>query len=514
MGTNKSLIGRNLSLCILIGVALIIGILSYNNVWLGDDIFYGYRFDEASHNVKVQNIRDILQSQEAHYSKVNGRYLAHCIVQLFCGIWDKMAFAVCNGLVYIAFIYFICKLVNIRISNYCGVLSVTILALLSFMTKMTPAFQINYVWMFTLVLFWLYIFFYKNESRNLVICILYGVLAILIGNGQEAISIGICGAGVFYWWKNRKSFTRLQYFMAIGFGIGTVLDCLSPGTLGRGESAGAGSMILKIFSLLNFFLYGRAIFVMIAVVLYHKIKDKTPWKDIYNSNQFWWNAIIVLLIFNAFIGFPSNRALFGVELISVIILFKVLKHQQFTTAWILVGSVVCISVYILQFQIVFNHKSFHNKVEKEYAKSQDGIVFADFDNASLIPGFIRFDCGYKAYVDGCIEDYEHDNLAKRLSEKYPGRPEIKVLPSYLRNAQSQSFCKELTPGYWLCAQSKANPKTFYIHKLINFAIVQKEISSSPVDFSTTTYENESLRIKIISEGECKISNLGKVYVSE
>ena len=185
------------SFCILGFIAIVIGIFSYNTVWLGDDLNYAYSFSDERHDYRVESAEDIIESLNAHYFKVNGRYAAHCLIQLFCGPLGHIPFAVANGLVYVAFILLICKNCKISLYDVNAVLSVCVMALMSFMTKMMPSCQICYIWMFTLVLLWLYVFFNKSGKRGVTCYIVAGLFSVIAGNGQEGISIGICCADSF-----------------------------------------------------------------------------------------------------------------------------------------------------------------------------------------------------------------------------------------------------------------------------------------------------------------------------
>ncbi len=391
-------------------------------------------------------------------------------------------------------------------------LSMSIMALLSFMTKMTPSCQICYIWMFAVVLLWLYVFFYKKHSDNWLICLVAGLISVLAGNGQEGLSIGICVAVLVYWWKNRHNFTHFQYAMAIGFGIGTLLDCLAPSSFNRVETTGTSSLAVKFFSLINLFIYGRAVFVMIFVVVYQKLKWRLSWAEVYHRQEFWWNAVGILILFNATIGFPSNRAMFGVELISVIILFNSIPHRRFTNFWLISGSVLCVAIYILQGIMIFQHHRFHTEVERQYAISSDGLVYADFDNHSILPSFNRFIAGYKAYVNGCVEDYEHCNLAREFRFRHHHSKEIKVLPTILMNEQRANSVRLLTDGYWICVRLKSDTTDFLIHREIGIAPLSKQFASSHVDFSIPAHSTEKYDVKIILEEEYKITNLSRVDV--
>ena len=148
-----------LSISVLAIVAIVIYIFSTNYTWLYDDINYQFNLAADSMYQRINSISDIFASQWYHYFNVNGRYIAHWIVQLFCGLLGQQAFSICNALAYIVFILLVLKLGGGDLKKPLAVLSTSLLTLISYDTIYGPAFQVGYIWMFTLVLLWLHIFF-------------------------------------------------------------------------------------------------------------------------------------------------------------------------------------------------------------------------------------------------------------------------------------------------------------------------------------------------------------------
>jgi hypothetical protein len=183
----------NLSYLALACYALIIFFFSLNTAWTGDDINYRYSFCNGK---VISSISDIIQSQYTHYFNVNGRSIAHALVQLFIPILGRTAFAFFNALMHILFILQIFKIAGVDKSNFRSMLTVIFLSMTAFITKMLPTCQIGFVWMFTITLFFLNIFFgnYKTpKSRVLTLPVLF-ILGILAGWSQEALIVGVGAA--------------------------------------------------------------------------------------------------------------------------------------------------------------------------------------------------------------------------------------------------------------------------------------------------------------------------------
>lgn len=241
---------------LLLIVAVVIAVFSYMAVWLGDDINYAYSWVDQS---LVSSIRDSIASQNVHYFVSNGRYVAHVIVQCFCGFLGHGWFAVANGLAYVLFMVLLCKITGITKSDDKNILMLTLTVLLSFQTKMVPSCQVGYIWMFSLSLLWLK-YFFSDSKYNVWQSALLIILSLLAGNSQEAISVGISGALFFYWVENRKRMSVAQYVMMIGYWIGALSNCLAPGTIDRGTS-GSLSLAAHLILCLNFFVYARATYI-------------------------------------------------------------------------------------------------------------------------------------------------------------------------------------------------------------------------------------------------------------
>lgn len=76
-------------------------------VWLGDDLDYKYMMKGEIWQSwgKIKTVKDFFDSQLIHYQKVNGRFIAHSLVQIFNAKLGQQAFAVCNAIVYIICIF-------------------------------------------------------------------------------------------------------------------------------------------------------------------------------------------------------------------------------------------------------------------------------------------------------------------------------------------------------------------------------------------------------------------------
>ncbi|MCH5245839.1 MAG: hypothetical protein J1E84_05200 [Muribaculaceae bacterium] len=502
----------SISIIVLLIVAVVIGIFSYYNVWLGDDIKYTFNFAHYSEEKLIQSFYDIIESQNKHYIVQNGRYFAHTLVQVFCGLWGQTAFAIANGLFYIFFFVITCILSNVKLQNYKGVVSVVLLGLLTFQTKMVPSHQISYIWTYSFTMLHLYIFF-KNPVCSIWSALIGGILSIIVGNGQESLNIGISAALIVYWFRYRKSMSLLQYFMMIGFLIGTLIICLSPATYERGADSQSGLSIHKVFStLLHLLMYFRSTYFLIVVVLYKKFHTKLSFSNMYKQSSFYWNTWIVLFIFNLLIGFGSNRAAFGVELMSLIIGMRLLSKQSLNNCWIIILTGIIAFTYVMQGENIIKKRNFFDEIALQYSQTADGRVYADMDYND--PVLFHQDFTHIIFPHGTegAEDYYQAMLERHFRKTNPGKPPVCIIPSCLKGTEDKDLGNKvikICDGFWLVIQSKQNPKEFNIVREISILSYHKALEPIMVDFPkhSILYECDNYRARIIREYSYNVFHL-------
>ena len=508
-----------ISYLVLFLVAITIGIFSYYNVWNGDDIKYAYNFEKlySEHNyVEIQSFTDIIQSQNAHYFAMNGRYIAHILVQAFCGIWGQTAFSIVNGIFYVLFFLILCKLCNVKLTNYSGVISIVIIALLSFQTKMVPSCQISYIWMYTFSMSYLYVFL-SNPRKTFWMSVIMGLIAIIIGNGQESLNLGICTALIIYWICNHKKMSILQYCLMVGFGIGTLIICMSPASQGRAEGSFDFSMVEIFKTFIYLLIYLRATYFLLAVVLYKKLHYKEKFSTIYRDNCFYWNVWFTLIIFNLIIGFGSNRSAFGIELISIIIGFRLLPKRKLTRAFNCLLALILFLIYYYQSIVTIRTKQFFNSIENKYTESKDGVVYEDRDYSSPLLFHTNFTRIIFPHGTEGPRDYYISMLKLYFQSKYPDKPEIIILPTMLKDIKDkevENLIVKLCDGFWLVVQSKDHPKEFEILREINLPGFHKIIEPKTVEFESdyVLSETDHWRARVIREYNYNVMHLNSFNI--
>lgn len=421
---------------------LILGIavwwMSANVVWLGDDLDYQFRmrgeiWQSWGH---IKTFKEFCLSQLTHYQHVNGRVVAHSLVQLFNAFCGQQAFAICNGIIYMLFAVFISNAGKINISrNSRGALSAICLSVLCFVTKMMPTCQIGYIWGMLVNIIWLTAFFHRKRPGWGIVLILF-ITGIIVGNWQESISIGVCAAlGV--WWISQffdrhKTFHTFfdwrRSWMILGYIAGTASNCLAPSTINRVSQIAPSltdQLLIASYSLPAVFLL--AISAIIIGIRYRKTISLSM--DSYEGEippGFLVIASVTLVAFNMFIGIYSNRQLFGANLFAAIILLRLLPNHRFCRLMNFLLTLLVISTWSVMYIGITEVKRQYKDIVDLHARSADGIV--EYDRSRVMT--MGYPLASKYYEDilGQFNNDLHHSLMKDLKHRR-NSPTLKLKPT-------------------------------------------------------------------------------------
>lgn len=366
--------------CTLLCCACIVIVFAWQAIWTNDDITYRFHFLTKN---PITSVGEVISSQVTHYFTANGRFIAHVFAQISIALWGQPVFAIINGCVFASFIWLLWKTCKIN-GNYKYAIFTVLLAFLGLQTKYTPCFQINYIWMFSLVLGYLLLFsHFGNKQYSKLYSIVLIPFSIIAGWSNEALVVGMAVSLIVYVWQNRKGITFNQWMMFFSFGIGVALLCFSPATIKRtgGQVGSIDFLPPGIYSLIKLLYYSRVSYLLIIYACYLKFFRKISWKDLYKDGAFYIHAFIALFIFNLAIGVFGNRQLFGMELMSIILIITYWKKytgngKLFNYA---IGILLIWAIYKVYFNYTFLQKqrNLYDLFYTEYTKSEDGTVYYD-----------------------------------------------------------------------------------------------------------------------------------------
>ncbi len=215
-----------------------------------DDYVYRFVFDaryyyDESFSRFVASWRDILDSQTAHYLCTNGRMVAHTLAQIFLSVGHNWLWSVVNSLVFLALAWLLWRFAvhsskgGRELNPWAGYLLTLALYWLMLPHHGQLFFWLtgscNYQWSALLVLAFLNL--WLLPAPRALSWLLYPV-AILAGNGNEALSIGLALSLMAYVVFKHHELNWRQLAGLACFFLGTGSNVFSPGAAARLEMAG------------------------------------------------------------------------------------------------------------------------------------------------------------------------------------------------------------------------------------------------------------------------------------
>ncbi len=479
------------SICLLtLGIA--IWWMGANVVWLGDDLDYKYMMKGEIWQSwgYINSVKDFFQSQWIHYQHVNGRYVAHALVQLFNACLGQQTFAACNAIIYMLFALMLGKAGRVSLTeNPGGIISAICLAVLCFITKMMPTCQIGYIWGMLANICWLMLFFKKGKpSWMATIAIM--LLGIIVGNWQESVSIGVC-AGVGIWWifqwiRSCKSphikFDWRRSWMLLGYVVGTASNCLAPSTIGRVSDI---SMPMTDQFLISSYSFPAVIILAICVIyvgLRHGDIKLFSFKseDGAIPNGVLFSGMIFLIIFNLLIGVYSNRQLFGANLFAAILTLSILPRHRFGRILNAIASMAVIAFWGLMIEGIQEARRQYDDIVALHSESKDGAVYYDRTRVMTL----GFPLRAKYYEDilGLFDNDLHHSMMKDFKHERKGKT-LKIRPTISKKEESVEC---YAPGHFTVTL-KEPPKGEAPRDIIVYGHYPFRINAEPRHIKVTKY---------------------------
>lgn len=445
--TRKSLYRSGYNYQILTVVGVLAFLFALFSEWNDDAIPYSFyipRFNENESCTPIRTVADIWNSQINHYYNSNGRFVVHFIVQIFCGLWGKIAFAFCNSIVWMLLVYQLSKR---------STLTATVIAIFIFWSlPFTPPFQVNYIWTSCAILLWLILFLnppaylsVKKNLRGLVIILLLFILSFLIGEMHEGFSIMVGGAILIYFILKRGRFTPVQFALALGFGIGGLVTILAPGNFYRinvMEADNRGS-IINTLEQVPALLWFPAGYLLVSLATPKKKPDPFVVSMIAIS--------FLLVIYLQRFG----RSLIPYNLAWGILILQRLADTRPDRFLLITGTIGALAVVCWRgFQTCLQNVKTRAIIEA-YTHSESGKVFIP-DNLFL------FDL-----VETCQRRNTYTNLLR--SRQGREKPALLLYPEIMRGMDVEkdtNMLIQIDDQSWICVQSATSPAEFIVEKTI------------------------------------------------
>lgn len=491
-------------LLLLVAFAVIIFLFSQFTVWMHDDVAYRYIvFDnneslqaygyDGIHYPSVSTLGELVYSQTNFWHLVNGRFVAHTLVQLFCGILGQTAFALANAAAWILLLWLLAKISGVSLRNSRVVLTLILLTTLPLAVKMMPSTQISFIWMGALNLLF-FIKFFKTSKRTLLQTAGVGLLAFLAGNGQEAYSMCVLFAGAVYIIARFKSMNPSKWVMAICYFLGFLALYASPATRDRINYTSI-SLIMSACQMLGRF---KAPYILFFVIIYYKyFKKSLTFKQIWASNRFLWMMFLGGIIGNLYIGVENYRQLFGIELAAIIITLRILPGGILAKGarWALAIATLIFWGWNVYLTANFNRQ--YRDVSDKYAASPDGIVYYDFAFYNCLPALMYGVCPW-----GIPEnDHMNESIQMLFKDKYSRPEKLIILPTCLERKLDEHWPNTVikshsSPNKYILITDKTNPAQFRLHRSL-LGVVDLGWATPSFNLPEPLYEGETYIVRSI-----------------
>lgn len=315
---------------IIIGVAFYL--LDRFSLFIIDDYDYAFKFGTYE---RIQSLKDIFVSQCDHYMMRNGRFLVHCVVQLFCGIIGVEWFRIFNSLFFVAFCGLSTRLI-------CGTWRVpmvwyalTTFAIWLFIPRIgftmlgNIACGVNYLWVGVANLFFLLVYnklSKQQPTQSLVSNIGYGIFGAIIGSLQESFSIPVAGVLFLYYCVNFKQFRGPVVWLICGYWLGAVAVVLAPGNFVRlqKEVSSESILIVSIRRLLSILSEYWLLIVALLAHLVFWLKKKSQLFSFVYQNRMMYGMLLISLLFTILIAYTGVHQLFFIGWLVIAIISKLI----------------------------------------------------------------------------------------------------------------------------------------------------------------------------------------------
>lgn len=357
--------------------------LIYQYFWLEERIKdYGEPIDLYN---RIDNYAEALHSQINHYFVMNGRFLAHYIVQCFCGFLGKPLFNIINSFIFFLFTLGCIKLLcsNTQEKNIFIIASLWLGLPILHIFYYSISFAVNYLWAST-ALIGLFIIIYKykeplQKKKTMHQLLFVFLCSLLLSSFHEGFSIPLCGILFLYILRKRKSTPIEIYVIMFGVLIGTLTTTLAPGIIGRGSGAmnsfSPDDFISKNLDVIR---YSKRFIIFIISLAFFFILDKGFTISYLKKRSIIVGYIIIDFCFVLAIPHYSQRISFPYELLSLLLTLELIIEYHI---WSRIKKYVCIlmvATTLIQAPFVMYYAKItsveYREMIAEYQQSSEGIT--------------------------------------------------------------------------------------------------------------------------------------------
>lgn len=511
-------IKENKSTALYWGYLAIIGVIFYlmncYTPFRSDDWHYCFIYGTTE---PIDSFSDIIKSQYIHYFQVNGRFIPHFIVQFFDGIAGKEWFNFFNAIVFIIFLHLLTKTIN---NNNNKIATLSIITFLIFF--IIPGFKncflwmsgaCNYLWSATFLLYFNSLLSKDIHNKYYPLLFIYGWIC---GWTHEGLVIGLIIGYFFYYIIYRNKIHTSNYYLLIGFIIGSLFLVFSPASINRALSHSAPiqeplSLIRDyIVALLNM---DNIKMLPLLLILLYVTRKKIHLKQYLTNNIIWIAAIISLFLFVLFTKHASEHSRFGFELFALILIATIVLQLNLSNRiYYCINAIIIISLSIYILPANARNYQEYKRVTDIIQNTENELIITQSDRYNLIHD--RFNIYFIEKENnefyGGFMDNNWENI---MISDYYNKKKLIFIPHYIQEDLliPHKFDKFFTTNNYPVYIKEINPIN-YIRK-VTFILNETDYSSLPFYIRPFAEKFDRYRLTNLNTDKFSVINFnGKSYL--
>lgn len=353
-----------------------------------DDYMYAYKFGTYE---PIKTLKDIFKSQSVHYMQFNGRFLVHCVVQLFCAILDIEWFRLFNAILFVIFNGLLARYIfttwRISIRLYVLISGVIWLFIprIGYTILGNIACCVNYLWVgvaaLAFIILWQKIC-QVDKQHSVIVNVGLGIVGVIIGSLQESFSIPIAGALFIYYCFYFKKFRGSVVWLVCGFWLGTLILVIAPSNFARFRSTTSiyvnwlAPIIVRLLKVVR-----DSWLLCLAVVIAHIFlcfKNRLELFNFFKCNLYLYVALIICIAFAGVIAYTGEHQLFCMGIILIVLLvrllYNIIRTAKFLYLIYNIIVILSIGIYVLSYHYVSEIYLLREKMINNIKQSEDGVI--------------------------------------------------------------------------------------------------------------------------------------------
>lgn len=416
----------------------------------GDSVEYGFVFPSGAYGDTVRRIgslADLVESQGNFYMRENGRVVVHSLVQPLCAMRLPWLFALLDAAVFLLFVWLI-----LRLLRWSGGWRQVLLASAGAYSYIAPcstdlAFQVNYLWVGTLVVLYLLVWF-RGRATRWWEWVAVAALGFATGESNEAFTAGMALSMVFWFMRRRTRTTTVRVVLALCFGAGLFVNVLAPGNQVRLSAFMPDPPLWRLLHLMVNSWY----ILLLAVVLILRRRDGFNVRQFFFRHRFETLAFIAQGTVLLAVGAVYLYACMGMRLLLLLLLLGSTEGWRIGRGWLLAIAALCVARGAAAIADAAGKGVKYRYIREAYMQSADGAV--ELPSRLLNDDYRITQAMSKPF-----------GLERRLFDA--DAPVIKVMPEGLDKIPADADTNMMWQTdalTWVIVQSRRHPKDYWLEK--------------------------------------------------